>query len=1071
MRRCIITTIVLVILGTLYTLLVHKLPGLAIDQIGKLTQTTLIPESITLRLDGTVEIRDLVILPKKEALKESAILEADTVRVKFSRLSLLLLKPKLKHVLIRSFLLDAQFSKDVGLWNIDGMAINAPISGKPGVMPAIVLENGVLRYSTIEKGFINVLASIPVDASFELNEVTEQGHRFQIQTANILQKMGQSKLNGYWRPGRVTLTGGLSSRDTPSMSRVWSIGAMAAQFDYDDQKNYTLSTSILNFRSRLTNPQPAWEENKKQPIATSPIKALEQFFARYQPSGTANLEAEVSGNLNHLAQSNYEARLNCLDVSVLDRAFYYPIDHLTGLVTFTKNSISAKDLQGRHDITPLNIQFEANTSVSPTRYVIQARSDRLPLDADLFTALKEEHKELWRRFSPNGFSAFEFQRRRVSPTHVEKKLTIDLKDAQVTYMGFPYPLDHLTGTVVFQQDRTDVSNLKSQVANRQIAINGFSLKHPTHSDFHMDVTAQNIPLDETLGRALPEELKTGYEQLKMTGQTDATISVRPDPNQPGQVIIHTDLTLHNATLHVLDKQLPLTQAHGNIALSSTGIGIKSLEGLFYNDPFSVQGLIEFNEASKPTLYDLEVASPGLAITSVTDALPDRTVQIIKKFQPQGKIGLRAHLRRIRGSEELLCNAVVDCNGLTIEPKPYPYALHAYQGQLIIDNDQLRFDDVWALPVSQIAKRGHDKQIGLCINGEALVSDGQFKSGQFEFSGHDLLLEKTLSLAMPEQVALCYDALAPSGRLNIGLSHIKITSTEDNIYHMTYQTSASVEDCSMTLVGSDARWNGSFDATGHYNTQSGLQTGVVSLNPCDVRVKGKKATDLTAVIQYYPEKKHWFSQNVLADFYGGRIAGQMRLGLKGSERPENSVQLSISDASLQQFLMDPPKESERTRIMSVGEINAHLSLITPLSPSEPRIGRCMYTISNMKVGKFSPLAKLLLAMSLTEPSDYAFETMTVNSFIQNDTLHIEQLDLAGESVAFNGSGTIDLPTEALDLLLLARSSSNPSPLESLTDGLFGTVMRIGVKGMLDDPEIKTHMPVLEDPLKLLGSPGD
>ena len=135
---------------------------------------------------------------------------------------------------------------------------------------------------------------------------------------------------------------------------------------------------------------------------------------------------------------------------------------------------------------------------------------------------------------------------------------------------------------------------------------------------------------------------------------------------------------------------------------------------------------------------------------------------------------------------------------------------------------------------------------------------------------------------------------------------------------------------------------------------------------------------------------------------------------------------------------------------------------------------MFTISKMQVGKVSPLSKLLLALSLTEPSDYAFDNMAVNSYIRGDTLHIEQLDLEGKSVAFNGTGTIYLPTEALDLLLIARGKrrgapSNPTPLASLTEGLFGTVMRVSVMGSLDDPEIKTQMPMLEGPLKLLGSP--
>jgi len=1074
-RRCTISIIILVILASLYALLVQKLPNMAMDQIGRLTHTDLKAKSITLGLNGAVEIRDLVILPKDKTLSKNAILKADTVRAKFSRLSLLLLNPKLKHVLIRNFLLDAQFNRDVDLWNIEGMAINTPKTGNPGVMPAIVLENGVLRYSAIERDFVDVLASIPVDATFDLNKITEQGHHFQIKTDHVFQKIGQSTLNGYWVPGRVTLTGGLSSRDTPSMERVWSIGAMAAQLEYDAQKNYTFSTGIKDLKSRLTRLQPRWGEDWKIPHHSSPAKAIENFFTRYQPSGEVDLQMEASGNLNHMAQSEYVARLDCRDVSILDRAFPLPIDHLTGLITFEKNSISSKALEGRHNAAPLHIQFEADTSFSPPHYRIQASGDQLPLDADLFNALRDQHKELWKRFNPKGLTSFQYERQRVSPTQIERKLAIDLKDAQVTYQGFPYPLDHLTGTVVFDPNRADFTNLVSQVANRHIVINGFMQKQPTHQDFHLDIKALNIPLDNTLSQALPEKIKAGYDQLKMSGQTDASIKVRPDPNQPGQVTIHTDLTLHDATLHVLEKQLPLTQAHGQVTLSAKGIKIKSLNGLFYDDPFSVQGSIEFDEQSTPRLYDLVVSSQGLAIESITEALPERPVQIIKKFQPRGKIGFWAHLRRLRQEEELLCNAVVECNGLTIEPKPYPYALHAYKGQLIIDNEQLQFNNVWALPVSQVDRRGPNEEIGLRINGEALIANNRFKSGQFQFSGHDLVLEKTLSLAMPEQMASCYEALSPTGKLNIAPSSIEITSNQDNIYFVDYMTEASVTDCNLTLIGSDAELiNGSFVAAGHYDTQSGLQAGEISLIPCDLRIKGKKATNVTASVIYDPNEKQWLSQDVLGDFYGGRLSGQLSFGLKNSARPQNCVQLSVTDASLKAFLMDSPKESARTQKQSVGDINGSISVITRLSPGEQRIGRCMFTVKNMQVGKVSPLSKLLLALSLTEPSDYTFENMVVNSYIRGDTLHIEQFDLAGESVAFKGSGTIYLPTEALDLLLIARgkqrlASSNPTPLESLTEGLFGTVMRVGVTGPLDDPEIKTHMPMFEDPFKLLGSP--
>ena len=57
---------------------------------------------------------------------------------------------------------------------------------------------------------------------------------------------------------------------------------------------------------------------------------------------------------------------------------------------------------------------------------------------------------------------------------------------------------------------------------------------------------------------------------------------------------------------------------------------------------------------------------------------------------------------------------------------------------------------------------------------------------------------------------------------------------------------------------------------------------------------------------------------------------------------------------------------------------------------------------MQIGKISPLAKLLLVLQLTEPKDFAFEQMLVDSYIQDGKLFLEQFDLSGKAVAFNGS---------------------------------------------------------------------
>jgi hypothetical protein len=113
------------------------------------------------------------------------------------------------------------------------------------------------------------------------------------------------------------------------------------------------------------------------------------------------------------------------------------------------------------------------------------------------------------------------------------------------------------------------------------------------------------------------------------------------------------------------------------------------------------------------------------------------------------------------------------------------------------------------------------------------------------------------------------------------------------------------------------------------------------------------------------------------------------------------------------------------------------------------------------------------LKLTEPKDFVFEQMLVDSYIKHNRLFFEQVDLSGRTVAFNGSGWMDLRDQSLDLTLTARgrrgAGAEPSVLQSLTEGLGSAVVRMEVTGNVHDPIVTTKtLPVIEDTLEILGT---
>jgi hypothetical protein len=101
-------------------------------------------------------------------------------------------------------------------------------------------------------------------------------------------------------------------------------------------------------------------------------------------------------------------------------------------------------------------------------------------------------------------------------------------------------------------------------------------------------------------------------------------------------------------------------------------------------------------------------------------------------------------------------------------------------------------------------------------------------------------------------------------------------------------------------------------------------------------------------------------------------------------------------------------------------------------------------------------------------------MLVDAYIQDNRVFIRQMDLSGRSLAFNGSGWLDLKTNDLNLTLTARgkrlATKKPSILESLTEGLGRAVVRVEVKGKASDPQVTTRpLPVIGETLEILGTP--
>jgi len=1050
------------------------LSHIAIRQIAKLTNTKIKTGLIDFHTDGSIHVEQLVI-SSKEQNGRNTILKAEKVHGQLSIGSVLLLRPRLKVINIDNFVFNAQYDLDTGWSNLSGLKIKYNKNNLDG-MPRISLKGGTLQYSKISNGQTQVAVSVPIDADFGLEKNSEDGYRFEITTATMSSGFAKSRLKGLWKPGIVTIAGGISSIDVPELEMAWIIDVLAAEFKYDKNNDFSLKLSVPDLESRRN-------EALDNLASVGPIflgksgvfTALQGFWDMYQPKGMVDAELEMSGNLSRLSESKMAGKVHCKDAAFCYNKFPYAIEHLTGQIDFTKNSVTLNNLSGKHGETLLFINGSCSDFGPNLKYAIRVTNDNMPLDNDLYKALKTKQKEFWSVFSPAGFAAIDLQLSRQTQTDKEIKLTVELHDTEAVYRHFPYQLQNLTGRLLFNRNKVIFSDVTSQVNQRKIILNGEIETRgddkPAMYDFLIKVN--NIPLDATLQAALTEKQKNSYRQYSPAGLADGLIKVSTQDS--GTASVTAGLSFKNASLKLEQFPLPVSDITAKAVFTPDMINVKEFTGRYGNDLISLAGQIQLDQEYRQSLYQLVLRLEQTQLNDdLFNLLPGSLEKIASELKPQGSVNLIADLNKESLTEPPDYSITIECLRNSVAIPKFPFPLKDITGTLKIKDNIIELKDIAASIGDNIPPTQDNATIKL--NGQATLAGNTFTDLSLSLSAQDISLASQLNLILPQAVKPLYEKLSPAGLFDLDFENIRLSHTDDGQKSIDFDGNVIFNNSSFTTSGIRTKLNATLRTNGNYKTGDGLSSFQGDFNGGTLKIQGKSFTNLEADLFYDPNARHWSTKGLIADCYGGKVNGNFEFKQPAEQLGEYVLQTGFDNIDLKQFLSDTESGQAPEQGHTSGKMNGSLSLNARLGDNSSRIGTCKLSISDMQVGKLSPLAKILQVLQLSGPEDYAFDRMFVDSYIKQDGLFVQKLDLAGQSLAFYGSGWMDLKTRNVELALTARgkrlATDDPSILQSLTEGLGQAVVRIDVSGDIYDPRVTTKtLPLIEQTLNIFGSKPD
>lgn len=680
--------------------------------------------------------------------------------------------------------------------------------------------------------------------------------------------------------------------------------------------------------------------------------------------------------------------------------------------------------------------------------------------------------------------------------------TVYCSDVSVLDRGFPYKVEHITGKIELTENDARLAGLTGRHGETELKFDGGASDFGADWKYFLQITSNNMLLDKDLYDALSNRARA--QQFWTAFSPSGAIAVNYSRSRVSAT--EKQMALAVELLDVDSKysgfEYPLKDTGGKLFFGADSIEFSDVISQWEGRKITINGRANFGQG-EDTTYDVLVEGENIPLDStLEEVLPAEQREIYDQFEMAGTIDTTIRIFTPQGKEKKTTFiAEVFPNGSSIQAKALPILISDVEGKIVFEPEEVdintltgSYGDGTVRFSGNVWPANKEKRTDYCLS---------IRAQQIELS-------EDFIDALPGSLGKTVRAFHPDGKMNLTADVSKDANSNCAGNRLIVECLGNTIDCNLLPyplrditgrlivthnrieledvtaramhklhggpVESVMKMSGKVLLGDEQTSGEGMKitAGEINFSGENVRFKRKSFERIDTVLGYDPESKTWLSRYFVADFYNGKMIGKLQLKQTGAGGLDYLLDASLAGADLKKFLMDRAEEMKPEEHYSTGTINGSLSIVGSVIDNTIHLGRCRLKIIDMEVGKLSPLAKLLTVLNLTDPGDYAFDQMLVDAYIQDDMVYFRQIDLSGKSLAFNGSGWLDLKTDEINLTLAGRgrrlATKKPSILGSLTEGLGRAVVRVEVKGKVNDPQIVTKpLPVIGETLEILGTP--
>jgi hypothetical protein len=696
----------------------------------------------------------------------------------------------------------------------------------------------------------------------------------------------------------------------------------------------------------------------------------------------------------------------------------------------------------------------------------------LELDERLKARLPASFLPFWQDYRPEGWIdlGLNVVRPRAGDP-VGFGLTVRARDVGIAYKHFPYPLQHVQGTLVWQGQTITIA-ARTLASGQWLTADGTVERPGPDAVVKLDFRSEGFPVDESLFRALPPEFKTVVAEFQPTGSVRGVVHLsRRPPKSPGgkdDVAIHCELDLNsNCSLRWAGLPYLVRDVTGHLDLKPDRWTFTNMKGRNGAAVLAADGeVVHVGPTPADVAVKLAVRAEHLAFDGqLRDALPAEWQATWATLNPSGASRVEAtiaaqprqhphyHLKIVPEPAETRVQ-------LALTPVPgSPGAPPAGRPPKTIQLPPMErvagtfvYDDAGGQPTVEF-------QGVTCIFREAPVScrRGQVAmkpGGAFELSVADLVVSKLrldaeLRQNMPPVMAdfaeRLDDGRAFRLRGDLGISWDGRPGTPARC---AWENAIVVLDGNTVQTGFPLEAiQGQVDHLQGWSDGRSIEVqGVVNL--ASVHLAGVQVADFTSPLVVSQNRAHL--TNVQARLLGGVVYGDASVSLDAT--PHYRARLQIQDADLAQYTLALPGRQDLR-----GRVTARVAVEGDGNDVRTCVGEAEATITQGNLGQLPIALQWIKAANFRRPSKTLFDAASVRATIADGQATLDPVRFTGDAFSLAGRGTVKLQGDReLDLRfspLYGRDGTRVPILSTAVREASDRVLDVRVTGPLADPVIR------------------